>query len=88
MRASELLALRPSDIDKKREVITITNGKAGKERRVLLKSETLKELFPYAAQNSIGSEVRMFPLGDGSCTTSPASMGASRCDVSPSYAPS
>ena len=62
MRASELLALTPSDIDKKREVITITNGKGGKERRVLVKSDTVKELFSYAAQNSIGNEAKLFPL--------------------------
>jgi integrase/recombinase XerD len=50
MRASELLALTPADIERKEEVITITNGKGGKERRVLVKSETVKELFSHASQ--------------------------------------
>jgi integrase len=34
MRASELLALTPSDIERKHEGITITNGKGGKERKL------------------------------------------------------
>jgi integrase/recombinase XerD len=62
MRVSELLALTPSDIERKHEVITITNGKGGKERRVLVKSETIEELFSYAAQNSIENEAKLFPL--------------------------
>ena len=62
MRASELLALTPADIERKHEVITITNGKGGKERRVLVKSETVKGLFSYAAQNSIENEAKLFPL--------------------------
>jgi integrase/recombinase XerD len=62
MRVSELLALTPADIEQKHEVITITNGKGGKERRVLVKSETVTELFSYAAQNSLGSEAKLFHL--------------------------
>jgi integrase/recombinase XerD len=62
MRASELLALTPSDIEQKHEVITITNGKGGKERRVLVKSETVKELFSYASQKGIGNGAKLFPL--------------------------
>jgi integrase/recombinase XerD len=62
MRASELLALTPADIDRKREVITITNGKGGKERRVLVKSETVKELFSYASQKGLGNGAKLFPL--------------------------
>jgi site-specific recombinase XerD len=62
MRASELLALTPADIERKHEVITITNGKGGKERRVLVKSETVKELFSYASQNSLGNEAKLFHL--------------------------
>jgi len=62
MRASELLALTPSDIEQKHEVITITNGKGGKERRVLAKSETVKELFSYASQKGLGNGAKLFPL--------------------------
>jgi integrase/recombinase XerD len=62
MRASELLALTPSDIEQKHEVITITNGKGGKERRVLVKSETVKELFSYASQKGLGNDAKLFPL--------------------------
>jgi integrase/recombinase XerD len=62
MRASELLALTPADIEQKHEVITITNGKGGKERRVLVKSETVKELFSYASQKGLGNGAKLFPL--------------------------
>jgi integrase/recombinase XerD len=62
MRASELLALTPADIERKHEVITITNGKGGKERRVLVKSETVKELFSYVAHNGIGNDAELFPI--------------------------
>ena len=62
MRASELLALTPSDIEQKHEVITITNGKGGKERRVLVKSETVMELFSYASQKGLGNGAKLFPL--------------------------
>ncbi len=62
MRASELLALTPSDIEKKNDIITITNGKGGKERRVLLKKETVEELFSYVAQNNIENDAKLFPL--------------------------
>ena len=62
MRASELLALTPSDIEQKHEVITITNGKGGKERRVLVKSETVKELFSYASQKGLENDAKLFPL--------------------------
>jgi len=62
MRASELLALTPSDIEQKHEVITITNGKGGKERRVLVKSETVEGLFSYASQKGIGDGAKLFPL--------------------------
>jgi integrase/recombinase XerD len=62
MRASELLALTPADIERKHEVITITNGKGGKERRVLVKSETVKELFSYASQKGLGNGAKLFPL--------------------------
>jgi integrase/recombinase XerD len=62
MRASELLALTPSDIEQKHEVITITNGKGGKERRVLVKSETVAELFSYASLKGLGNGAKLFPL--------------------------
>jgi len=62
MRASELLALTPADIEQKHEVITITNGKGGKERRVLVKSETIEGLFSYASQKGIGNGAKLFPL--------------------------
>ena len=61
MRASQLLALTPADIERKHEVITITNGKGGKERRVLVKSETVAELFSHASQKGIENEAKLFP---------------------------
>jgi integrase/recombinase XerD len=62
MRASELLSLTPAGIEQKHEVITITNGKGGKERRVLVKSETVNELFSYASQIGVGNGAKLFPL--------------------------
>jgi len=62
MRASELLALTPADVDAKNNVITITNGKGGKERRVLAKSETVEALFSYATQNGIENSAKLFPV--------------------------
>ena len=61
MRASELFALTPGDIEQKREVITITNGKGGKERRVLVKSETVKELFSYVSQKGFRKRGQTLP---------------------------
>lgn len=62
MRASELLALTPADIEQKHEVVTITHGKGGKERRVLVKSDTVTELFSYASQKGLGDGAKLFPL--------------------------
>ena len=62
IRASELLALTSADIKRKHEVITITNGKGGKERRVLVKSETVEELFSHASQKGLGNGAKLFPL--------------------------
>ena len=36
MRASEVLAVTPADIEQKNDIITITNAKGGKERRVYI----------------------------------------------------
>ena len=62
MRASELLALTPTDIEQKHEAITVTNGKGGKERRVLVKAETIEGLFSYASQKGLGNGAKLFHL--------------------------
>jgi len=62
MRASEVLAVTPSDIEQKNGIITITNAKGGKERRVILKKETVNELVSYVAQNNIENDVKLFSL--------------------------
>jgi len=70
MQASELFALTPADIEQKHEVITITNSKGGKERRVLVKSETVKELFSHVSQKGLGNGAKLFPLKGSSSITS------------------
>ena len=62
MRASEVLAVTPANIEQKNSIITITNAKGGKERRVLLKKETVDELFSYVARNDIENDAKLFPL--------------------------
>ncbi len=62
MRASEVLAVTPTDIEQKNGIITITNAKGGKERRVILKKETVDELVSYVAHNSIENDAQLFPL--------------------------
>jgi site-specific recombinase XerD len=62
MRASEVLGVTPTDIEPKNGIITIANAKGGKERRVLLKKESVDELFSYTAQNDIENDAKLFPF--------------------------
>ena len=62
MRSSEVLAVTPAAIEKKNGIITITNAKVGKERRVLLKKESVDELLSYAAQNDVENDAKLFPF--------------------------
>ncbi len=47
LRASEVTSLKPGDIDSKRMLIKVENGKGGKDRYTLLSERLLKELRPY-----------------------------------------
>jgi site-specific recombinase XerD len=47
LRASELIFLKPEDIDSKRMLIKVENGKGGKDRYTLLSERLLKELRRY-----------------------------------------
>ena len=47
LRASEVAALKPEHIERKRELIKVVNGKGGKDRYTLLSKKFLAELDPY-----------------------------------------
>lgn len=47
LRASEVAMLKPEDIDSKRMLIKVVNGKGGKQRYTLLSKRLLKELRQY-----------------------------------------
>ena len=47
LRRSELLNLKPEDIDSKRMVITVKNGKGNKDRQTILSQSVLKDLRQY-----------------------------------------
>jgi site-specific recombinase XerD len=47
LRAAEVAALKPEDIDRKRMLIKVVNGKGGKQRYTILSSKLLKELRRY-----------------------------------------
>jgi site-specific recombinase XerD len=47
LRASEVIVLKPKNIDNKRMLIKVENGKGGKDRYTLLSERLLKELRHY-----------------------------------------
>jgi site-specific recombinase XerD len=47
LRASEVIVLKPENIDSKRMLIKVEDGKGGKDRYTLLSERLLKELRPY-----------------------------------------
>jgi integrase/recombinase XerD len=59
LRASEVLALKPGDIDSKRMLIKVENGKGGKDRYTLLSKKLLKELRQY--YKTFRPETYLFP---------------------------
>jgi len=47
VRVSELISIKPGDIERNNQVVNITKAKRGKQRRVLLDQETLNMLSDY-----------------------------------------
>jgi site-specific recombinase XerD len=52
-QVSELLSIKPSDLESHNQVVNITKAKGNKQRRVLLDDETLKLLSEYISTQNI-----------------------------------
>lgn len=63
LRRSELLNLKPEDIDSKRMVITIKNGKGNKDRQTILSEAVLKDLRLYFKKHT--PEIYLFEGAKG-----------------------
>jgi integrase/recombinase XerC len=61
-RVSELLGITPSAIEFKNQVVNITNGKGGKQRRVLLDEETMALFSDYISQQNIQENRSVFDI--------------------------
>jgi len=61
-RVSEFLGITPSAIEFKNQVVNITNGKGGKQRRVLLDEETMALLSEYISQQNIQENRSIFDI--------------------------
>jgi integrase/recombinase XerD len=62
IRVSELVNIRPKDIEWDNGVVNILKAKGGKQRRILLDSETISMLSRYVSETELGDENRLFPL--------------------------
>jgi integrase/recombinase XerD len=62
VRVSELANIHPRDIEWTNQVVNITKGKGGKQRRVLLDEKTLQMLSDYVSSQNIGEEQPVFDL--------------------------
>ena len=68
-RVSELLNIKPSDLEYHNQVINITKDKGNKQRRVLLDDETLKLLSEYISTQNIPLRMSTSSaLNDVKCT--------------------
>jgi integrase/recombinase XerD len=62
VRVSELINIRPRDIEWSNQVVNVTKGKRGKQRRVLLDETTLKMLSDYVSTQNIEEGQPIFGL--------------------------
>ncbi len=62
IRVSELVNIRPKDIEWDNGVVNILKAKGGKQRRILLDSETISMLSRYVSEIELGDENRLFPF--------------------------
>jgi integrase/recombinase XerD len=62
VRVSELTNICPRDIEWTNQVVNITKGKGGKQRRVLLDEKTLQMLSDYVSSQNTGDEQPVFDL--------------------------
>jgi integrase/recombinase XerD len=66
MRQAELRNLKPSDIDSKRMVINVRQGKGNKDRQCLLSKDLLIQLRSYWKQNKDDKSKWLFPISKNS----------------------
>jgi integrase/recombinase XerD len=62
IRVSELLSIRPQDLESHNQVVNVTKAKGNKQRRVLLDPETLDMLSTYVLDMNIPVERPIFPF--------------------------
>ncbi|MGZ4938309.1 MAG: tyrosine-type recombinase/integrase [Halobacteriota archaeon] len=62
VRVSELINIKPRDIEWTNQVVNITKAKRGKQRRVLLDEKTLKMLSDHITDHNIGEAQPVFAL--------------------------
>jgi integrase/recombinase XerD len=62
VRVSELINIRPRDIEWSNQVVNITKAKRGKQRRVLLDEDTIKMLSDYVLALNIPEDQPVFGL--------------------------
>jgi integrase/recombinase XerD len=62
VRVSELLNIRPSDIELNNNVINVTKAKGGEQRRVHLDAETVKMLSEYISAQQLPEDRSVFAL--------------------------
>jgi integrase/recombinase XerD len=63
IRVSELVTIRPKDVEWDNCVVNILKAKGGKQQRVLLDSETISMLSRHVSETELGGdENRLFPL--------------------------
>jgi len=68
IRVSELVNIRLKDIEWDNCVVNILKAKGGKQRRVLLDSETISMLSRYVSDTELGGmKTVCFPLQGGTC---------------------
>ncbi|MGZ4916141.1 MAG: tyrosine-type recombinase/integrase [Halobacteriota archaeon] len=62
VRASEVINVKPQDIEHKNNVVNIRKAKGGRQRRVLIGNETLEMLSDYISTQNIPEYGPIFPI--------------------------
>ncbi len=62
VRVSELINVKPQDIEHKNNVVNIRKAKGGKQRKVLIGDETLEMLSNYVSEHDIPEGQPIFPI--------------------------
>ncbi len=62
VRVSEVINVKPQDIEYKNNVVNIRKAKGGRQRRVLIGDKTLKTLSDYISLQNIPEDRPIFPI--------------------------